>query len=132
MASRRTAKAFRTYCRASGIEPSRGKISYTKLRQGLKRLAKSSKAYENLTFRYHVVARPIGQLEVGPSKALALAEATDAEEMLYFMRSLDEDDQAFVTHESFCNVMAGKATGSTSRWAKVKDAGGVETSSGRL
>ena len=99
-------KAFKHLCHVGGGDASRQEISYTRLLKALRTMAKSHKAYEDLTFRYHVVARPIGQLDVGPSKALASAEATDFEEMLYFIRSLDEEDHGRVSEDSFVNVMA--------------------------
>ena len=74
----------------------------------------------SVCFRVVVLSRPTGQLAYGhegPSKALAEATETDQGQMLCFLRRLDNDDDAHVTLESFCQRMTKQGGGG---WAVLR------------
>jgi hypothetical protein len=65
--------------------------------------------YDDLTFPYHVVARPIGQIGRPSGEARKRGQRQDVEEMLCFMRLLDGADEGSVTLDNFRDAMASSA-----------------------
>ena len=79
------------------------RLSYTNLFESFKAMPG---AYGDLCFPYNLIARPTGQLDIGPGQAKLNAERAEVEHMLAFMRILDEDDGGYVTAESFGKALA--------------------------
>ena len=95
-------------------------LSYTKLLRALRGMTGTK--YDALCFRYAVMGRPLcptaSPNAVLPSQALAQAENNDAEQMLCFMRCIDDQDEGTITQMSFCNALTSKGGGSL--WEKLR------------
>lgn len=106
-------REFRTYCRHARARVSAGQLSFTQLLIALRDMGGQN--YDALCFRHAVMARPTGQLSSTntPSQAKAEAEHVSNEQMLCFLRLLDNGDNGFVTHRHFCSLLANSASASS-------------------
>ena len=115
------AREFKFYARHAGPSARDAPhLSYTKILRALRQMTGTK--YDALCFRYEVMGRPLCPTaswgEMLPSQRLAEAENSDAEQMLCFMRCIDDQDEAYVTQQSFCNALTGKGDGSL--WEKLR------------
>ena len=122
-------RAFRQLCRLSASleededdevvmeeeEEPLFELSYAELLEAWK----ADRRYADVTFPYHVLSRPIGQARRALGDAKRIGERMDVEEMLCFMRGLDEEDEGSVNIDSFQEAMAvGGGRGARRRGSK--------------
>jgi len=92
-------REFAAYCRLA--RTSQRTLSYVAMDTALRKMPGDS--YRDLMFRYAVVGR-----EGSSVQALRDANRVDAEQMLCFLRYLDDDCDGYVSQKDFTRVVLGK------------------------